>query len=347
MRILLANQTLALLAGSETWTATLAEQLKKAGHQVTCFSPQLGIISQRLEDAGIRCVDNLPSSDAARPFSIVLEPKADLDFDFIIANHHDITKTLRERFPDKTIVATVHGVLHKAKGPRGEEVIAPEHPAVGMADIFVAVSEEVQAKLAADYGISAVIVRNFFDAKHFTPKRAPAPGKPKQILINTNYADKNDHEIKILKEVANHYGAKLAAVGQNFTQTADTRRAIEDADVVLGMGRSVLEGVAMGRLGIVHGRWGTGGVVNEKNVPTLRACNFSGRNSGGDFWTAERFIEEIDANYNPAVMAWGTDYVRREHNVVKAAEEYVTLGSATRAPKPAALPKLKFQSHAR
>jgi len=347
MRILLANNTLALLAGSETWTATLAEQLKKAEHDVTCYSPTLGIISEGLEKAGIRCVDNLPSSDASRPFSFVLEPKLDLDFDFIIANHHDVTSALRDRFPDKNIVSTVHGVLHTMRGANGQSVPAPEHPAIGKADVFVAVSEEVQAKLAADYGIDAVIVRNFFDTERLTASRPPEPGRPKQFLVNTNYADRNDPEIRVVKAVAEHYGAKLAAVGQNFTRTSDTRRAIEDADVVFGMGRSVLEGVAMGRLGIVHGRWGTGGIVNERNVPTLRACNFSGRNSGGDFWTVERFIEEIDANYRPEVLAWGADYVRREHDSRKAAEEYVALGSATRVPKPAAIPKLKFQSHAK
>jgi len=345
MRILLANLTLANLAGSETWTATLARQLKCAGHEVTCFSPTLGVIAQRLEADGIRCTDSLPASDAAKPFSIILEPKHDLDFDCIFSNHHDVTTFLRGRFPDKTIISTIHGVLHTMQDKKGQTVPAPEHPAVGKADVFVAVSEEVQAKLATDYGIKSVIIRNFFDLTHFKSKRKPAEGKPKQFLINTNYAEKNDKEILILKEVTKHYGARLTAVGQNFTQTDDTRRAIEDADVVLGMGRSVLEGVAMGRLGIVHGRWGTGGIVNDQNLETLRNCNFSGRNSGGDFWTVEKFIEEIDANYKPEVLAWGMDYIRREHDVVKAASEYVLFGSATKAAAPAPLRKLKFQNN--
>jgi hypothetical protein len=349
MRILLGNQTLALLAGSETWTSTLARALKAMGHEVTCFSPALGVISAKLENDGIRCIDDVGSSSGAKPFSIVLEPAAPSDFDFIISNHHDITTILRDRFPSKTIVSTIHGVLHTTQGPRGETLIAPEHPAIGKADIYVAVSEEVQAKLMADYGIKSVIIRNFFDLEAFLPVRTPSEGRPKQFLVNTNYAGRDDREIKLIKEVAAHYGARVAAVGQNFTQTDDVRRAIEDADVVFGMGRSVLEGVAMGRLGIVHGRWGTGGVVNEKNIDVLRACNFSGRNSGGDFWTKERMIEEIDANYKPEVMSWGVGYVAREHNVKKSAQEYIMLGSAVRTekpPAPAPLPKLKFQSHA-
>src|SRR3990167_9213216 len=109
MRILLGNNTLSMLAGSETWTATLAEQLTRSGHEVMCFSPKLGAIAEKLEASGIKCVDNLPSTDAARPFSIILEPKVSFDFDFIIANHYDITTYLRERFPDTMIIATVHG----------------------------------------------------------------------------------------------------------------------------------------------------------------------------------------------------------------------------------------------
>ena len=347
MRILLGNQTLAMLAGSETWTATLARALKKAGHDVTCFSPVLGIISKSLEKDGIRCIDDV--GGGVRPFSFVLEPSVPEDFDFILSNHHDITTILRDRFPDKTIVSTIHGVLHTMRDQHGNEVPAPEHPAVGKADIFVAVSEEVQAKLKADYSLSSAIIRNFFDLSALKAERPPSDGKPKQFLVNTNYAGRDDAEIKVVREVAKHFGAKLAAVGINFTPTDDVRLAIEDADVVFGMGRSVLEGVAMGCLGIVHGRWGTGGVVNEKNVNVLRACNFSGRNSGGDVWSAERMIREIEENYRPETMAWSSAYVAREHSADKAAAEYVMLGSATRQekpPAPAPLPKLKFQSHA-
>lgn len=342
MRILLANQTLSLLAGSETWTATLARQLKKSGHDVACFAFELGEISQQLEREGIRCISEIPDGDSS-PFSIVLEPAFDANFDFIIANHYEVTKYLRSRFRNTNIISTVHGVLHFADTPQGR-IEAPEHPAVGCADQFIAVSEEVQAKLMNDYGVESVVIRNFFDLDHFKAKRKISMPKPKQILVNTNYATKDDPEIAVLRDVAKHYGAKLAAIGQNFTQTTDIKRAIEDADIVIGMGRSVLEGVAMGRLGIVHGRWGTGGILNEENVNTLRACNFSGRNSGGDLWTAERFIEEIDAHYREKTIEFGLSYIRNEHAVEKAAQEYVMLGSAERTPEEAPIPKARFLS---
>ncbi len=54
MRILMGNNTLAMLAGSETWTYALACQFKKMGHFVACYSPELGIISDKLREQGIR-----------------------------------------------------------------------------------------------------------------------------------------------------------------------------------------------------------------------------------------------------------------------------------------------------
>ena len=56
-------------------------------------------------------------------------------------------------------------------------------------------------------------------------KQLKANKKPQQFLINTNYAAGNDPEVNIIREVAKHYDAKLAAVGQNFTQTSDIRKS--------------------------------------------------------------------------------------------------------------------------
>jgi hypothetical protein len=53
LKILLGNNTLSMLAGSETWVYTLAIQLKKMGHEVSCFAGELGIISEELEKQGI------------------------------------------------------------------------------------------------------------------------------------------------------------------------------------------------------------------------------------------------------------------------------------------------------
>lgn len=320
LKILLGNNTLSLLAGSETWTYTLALALRELGHHVTCYAPELGLISEKLLDEGIKSYNQI-SPDGIRPFSVILEENIDHKYDVIIANHFHVVEYLRIQFPKTPIISTIHGIIHIDEA--GQK--APEHPALhsGVAQ-FVAVSEEVQKKLLADYQIASVISRNFFDIKKHQLIKAPN-STPKQFLVNTNYAGRNDKEIQVIRDAAKHFGAKVAAMGQNFSQSFDLSRVISDSDVVFGMGRSVLEGVAAGRLGIVHGRWGTGGVICESNLHALREVNFSGRNSQGKLATAEELIKMIEQYYNPLTLDWGKKYIARDHNAIFAAEAYVRL----------------------
>lgn len=338
MKILLGNNTLSLLAGSETWTHTLAIQLKKLGHEVSCFSPELGIISDDLLKEGILSFDKIFTSEV-KPFSFIFEETPDHKYDVIIANHNHIVKFLRSQFPKTPIISTIHGIIHFFEDGK---TIAPEYPALDSGvNQFVAVSEEVQELLKDKYNIDSLIVRNFIDPLRFNCK-----GKiskiPRQFLINSNYNLKNDSEVELIRTVAKHYNAKLTAIGQNFSQTLDTTKALEDADIVVGMGRSVLEGVAAGRLGIVHGRWGTAGVIRENNIHEIRGQNFSGRNSKGIYMTPEQLIEEIDKFYNASTIEWGKQYIRREHSPAQAAELYIQiakdlLGQNIQRPKDATL----------
>lgn len=321
LKILIGNNSLSMLAGSETWSRTLAIQLKKMGHVVEGFSPELGIISEQLEKEGIRCFNQI-STSGVKPFSIVLEERHDFDYDVIIASHWHIIDFLRQEFPKTPIISTIHGIIHLLEDGIS---MAPEHPALNSGvNQFVAVSEEVQEKLKKDYNIDSLLIRNFFNFDKLEEMRKISE-KPKQFLVNSNYVGKDDAEIKIIREVANHYGAKLAAIGVNFAPAIDLWSAINDSDIVVGMGRSVLEGVAAGRLGIVHGRWGTAGVINESNVEEIRRCNFSGRNSGGKLFTSEELINQIDQYYNEKTIEWGKNYIQREHNVVLAAEMFVQI----------------------
>lgn len=319
LNILLGNNSLSLLAGSETWTYTLALQLKAMGHKVSCFSPELGIISEELIKEGIPCYNDLTTS-TIKPFSFILEEEKDLNFDIIISNHNHIVEYLRSQYPTTPIISTIHGIIHFDK-----DKIAPEHPALSSGvNQFVAVSEEVQEKLLKDYGIESIVIRQPIDVKKLS-KTQPPKKKPEQFLINTNYSNKDSEEIKIIREVAKHFGAKVSAVGMNFIPQFDLSKAIGESDIVFGMGRSVLEGVAAGRLGIVQGRWGTGGVICEKNIEELRFCNFSGRNSNGVYLTKEEMIKLIEEYYTPEVLDWGKSYMAQNHNIVLAAEEYIRI----------------------
>ena len=300
-KVLLGNNTLDSLAGSETWLYTLATELQRRGHSVVAFSPLLGQIAGRLEAVGISCVSSLDDTD---------EP------DIVVCSHHDITIDLHERFPRVPIIATVHGTKHR---DLRDQQLLPEHPVTEFTvDQYVSVSEEVQELLHV-YGIASLIVRNFFDLTRFSWSPIPPNGFPRTFVINDNYSTRQDVEVEVIKQVAAHYDATLRLVGASFEQTWGIEDVLRQSDVVVGMGRSVLEGFCMGKVALVHGRWGTGGAVTQDNYDLLKQTNFSGRNSNGRLASPEEIIEMIDKAFAQPQLEWQRAVVLENHDVRTAA----------------------------
>lgn len=337
MKILLGNNTLDLKAGSETWLLTLATELKRLGHDVTAYSPFLGFIAMQLEAIDVRCISELRGSNPApTKFSLgMVDNEIDQDFDVIICNHHKITKDLHAAFPTVPIIATVHGILHKDVNT-GE--IWPEHPVTDFkVDQYVAVSPEVQGLLKEVHGLDSVVIPNFFDLDRFSWRPTPPESgdydgehtlnlrKPTGFLVNTNYMGKEDPAIQTIMEVSRHYGAQVRALGMNFVESWDIQDAIKDVDVVFGMGRSVLEGFCMGKISVVQGRWGTGGVITQETYPALSESNFSGRSSQGKYASAEELISMIDSALNHEQFEWQRKTVLANHDVKVAAKRYLEI----------------------
>ncbi len=327
LKILMGNNTLDWLAGSETFTYTLANALKKLGHEVTAFSPHLGFIAMQLEKDGIKCVSGFSQKQEAHKFQLALEEESDEGFDIIICNHYEITKFLHFRFPEVPIIATVHGILH-ADVNTGQ--IWPEHPVTEFkVDQYVAVSEEVQSLLKDVYGIESVIIRNFFDLEIFKWQDY-AGNVPKNFLINSNYLNLEDESVKTLKEVVKHFGGQFKAVGGNFSGSWDLQEIIKTVDVVVGMGRSVMEGFAMGKIALVQGRWGTGGVITPETYEAIRKTNFSGRNSEGKYATKEELIAMIEGAVNVKQFEWQKETILKEHNAQEAAKRFLEIAERLR-----------------
>ncbi len=302
MKILLGNNTFDMLAGSETWMMTLADELLRLGHELTAYSPKLGFVSSKLEIAGVKCIRE------------ITDEKPDL----VICAHYEITNYIHSKLPNVPIIAVVHGILHKES-----DTILPEHPVSFKENIkYIAVSEEVQSKLKNDYNIESVIVRNFFDLEKFK-KTEDLAEKPNSFLINSNYWGSNDVISKTIKEVADHYKAETVMIGVETVPVYGVSDIIKDSDIVVGMGRSVMEGACMGKLAIVHGRWGTGGVITPESYQTLKLSNFSGRLNGKKvgLLKSEELIRQIDQYYNQKNINEVYKIIKKEHNVKIAAEQ--------------------------
>ncbi len=309
MNILVANNSLKYLGGSETWSESLALALLAQGHHVFAYAPLLGEISDRLQRQGVECFQNMGTlSKACTP-------------DIIIANHWPIVTALRNQYSCVPIISTIHGVLHRK--PDGSHAL--EHPALqAKVSAFVAVSEEVQKKLFDDYQLSATIIRNGLDLEKFL---APAKikSKPVKFLIHSNALKFNTLLMQNLIDVSKHFKGVLYGMGMHLGPCIQPWQEIGKVDVVFGLGRSVLEGVAMGKLGFVYGQWGVGGAICEASVMRLSASNFSGRSTNKKTWRTQEMIENIERCYTQENLLWGRGYIFEQHDAFKMAHQYVAL----------------------
>lgn len=108
MKILLTNNHLERLGGSETWVYTMAQELKRRGHQVGVYTKVKGFVSDLLKDL----LDD--------------EPK---DYDLALINHNSCIGV-----DAKYKIFTSHGTVPELERP------------VEGADYYVAVNENVAEK---------------------------------------------------------------------------------------------------------------------------------------------------------------------------------------------------------
>lgn len=116
-------------------------------------------------------------------------------------------------------------------------------------------------------------------------------GVPCQLTIYTGISP----EVDITKASNNPWRVKLRLLGKKWLLrnlnvafamkhirvrplTAHVKRAIQESDIVLGMGRVILEGLSNHRVCILIGYDELIGVVNSENFEKYQTTNFSGRN---------------------------------------------------------------------
>lgn len=301
MKILLGNNTLSILAGSETATFTLAVELKRLGHEVSAFSFNLGAVSNKLKEVGVEVFDNL-------------DGKRD-DFDVIITNHINIANYIKSKVPTTPMIFTVHGIIGY-----------PEEPPL-YADHFVAVSEEVKDLMKEKHGIDCEIIRNAIDLDRFKETKPRNP-KVKDILLSSSYYGQNSTIFKSIFDACAVMNATVHCTGKDFKWLWKMEEVYNKADLVITLGRGCLEAMACNRPAIVIGHWGknqdlsSDGVVTEESIKKIRECNFSSRAIRKEIGTKE-IVDLIDE-------VRGNDYdyrklVKKDHDIKVAAKKYLQI----------------------
>jgi hypothetical protein len=293
------------LGGTETYTVTVAEQLERLGHTVTVHAAETSPEGRELlRSRGVQWS--------------VSDPGELGEFDAVLAQDAASAYSAASRRPELRQVFAIHGFA------------AYEHPPSGLhpAPPVVVLNDRVARHAAALASRPEVVrMRQPIDIQRFRP-RCATRRRPRRVLLMSNYL--SGARRQILDDVCRDLGLELAWIGFSGTRTAAPEAAMADADIVVGYGRSVLEGMAMGRPAYVWDYAGGDGWVTPETYPALEADGFAGAATDAII-DADRLRADF-TDYRPELGSFGFDLVRVHHSATDHAESLVELLSGAGAP---------------
>jgi hypothetical protein len=249
MKLLLATNHLGL-GGSESYLLTVAEQLDRLGHEVSIYAVELG-----------------GGAEIARERALPLIGEAELQGDFEAALVQDagVSLQIADRCPGVPQLFVAHSAMFDLQAP-------PQLP--GLVGAVVVLNDRVGERMRSfGTGVEVVRLRQPIDTQRFAP-RGVLPEVPRRALLLSN--NPSADRIAMLEAACRSAGIEVERVGGVAGQTHDPRPQLAAADIVIGYGRSVLEGMALGRAAYVYDWKGGDGWVTAESYPAIEADGFAG-----------------------------------------------------------------------
>ena len=215
MKILITNNTLASLGGSEWVVVDLARALVSRGHQVAACSSQIGEAGSMLKEMSVPAILN--------PFESPFKP------DVIHGQHHLDTMRALCAFPDVPAIYHCHGYLPWVEGPPGSSAaLVLRWNVFGgfRADSFVARLTDKKV----------MTIPNWVDLNRFRFVRTPRE-KPRNALLYLRNFDRNGWHASQLCKAFESMGIKLdLRLPEGETRAPEV--VLPEYDIVLASGRS-------------------------------------------------------------------------------------------------------------
>jgi len=239
---------------------------------------------------------------SANGLNIVKHPRPSYDILFI--SHNTVLRrcAMTEGFK----IVTCHGVVPEL-----------EQPEVG-ADLYVAVSPEVREHLMSK-GFQASVIYNGVNCKRFKP-----PERKREKLKRVFCLPQSSAAQETVKMACGKMGLQFDWSRQEW----EVERRMQDADLVVSLGRGAIEGLACGAAVVAYdnrpymgGR--CDGMITPENFHDLRKFNISGRyhnKLSGHLELCEEF-EKWDASMPKANRALALEHC----DIEKKIEEYLNL----------------------
>ncbi|HEY5317362.1 MAG TPA: hypothetical protein VIJ20_05245, partial [Solirubrobacteraceae bacterium] len=160
------------------------------------------------------------------------------------------------------------------------------------------------------------------------------PGRPvaRTALVSTNYVE--GPRARVIEDACRAGGLQLTWIGATSSSTATPEFAIAGADIVIGLGRSVLEAMAAGRAAYVYGVVGGDGWITPERYPAMEADGFAGTSVTEEIVDAERLAGDL-ADWDASMGEINRDLASAHHSAREHAIALVDLARTLERTPPA------------
>lgn len=260
MKILLTNNHLDNIGGSETSIYAMTKELERQGDDVDVFTLTSAFtgIARKIKN------------------NIVKKPKK--DYDLILVNHNTCYEAIKDLNGYK--IFTSHGIYPPV-----------EQPVKGF-DRYIAITEEVGLTMR-NKGFENNVILNGIDCERFKPLKE-INKKPQKVLSLCQGGEAN----KNIKKVCEILGLELVIFQDLKERVFEIEKHINNADIVFTLGRGAYESMACGRDVIIYDSRGyqeslADGRITKHNFNEVVKHNCSGRRYKKKFVKYD-IIEEIN-----------------------------------------------------
>lgn len=213
-KILVASARLDKLGGSETFTYTLIEELNRRDYiLVEYFTFEKGLVSDKIEKR------------------LGVSFKSLKKYDLILANHNTCVNAL---YKFGYIIQTCHGIFPRLEQP------SP------VANAYVSISTEVQNHIGR-LGYPSILIPNSINLNRFKSINA-INAKLSTVLSLCHSEDAN----KFVEKACVDLGVNFIKAFKYEDAVWNMEKKINQADLVVGLGRSAYEAMACGRPVVVY-----------------------------------------------------------------------------------------------
>jgi glycosyltransferase involved in cell wall biosynthesis len=257
-------------------------------NNVFVYSPRPGMVAEKMKEFA----------------EILKEPSG--DYDIILFNHNN---TIHEAFNAKCKIYTIHGIFPVL-----------EKPPTGM-DLYVAISQEIANHYKS---INPVVIYNGIDTEKYKPNNKNT--KSKSNLLYSSNAKGNFSLILYL--ASKSLGLNYRRIGRKKSKRTNVIEDIAWSDIVVGLGRTALEGLSSNKKVIIadkrfYNKVGMDGLLTAENVENIKKFNYSGR-ALRKVITFFSLRNEIRKAINDD-STWEREWIMANHDIQKIADEYISL----------------------